>query len=443
MKIKFITSLFAVSMLLVGSNNLYAAVTVEETLDNAFQFSPTLKSSVETVVAAGYDVNKAFAAYFPTIGVWANTGLVQDSDFATHIYQTESEGQYYAGAGISIRQILFAGGLNRAKVYSAETGLDYSENLLFDAATSLAFEALSAHADLARFYRLVDLSKENVKEHEQVLRTTKLRYNQGVITNGEVTQVESRLARARATLLSHETGLEAAKAAYYRIVGVQAPSELETLESPILQYTSSDSAIELADDFNARFLSTLDNIQFNEAEKSVAKSSFLPNIYAQGSYSTKYQEGVGNGNSHGYNVGLVLEWELFSGGADKANISKANANIRKAQYESQKFKDQLHQDITATYARVGNLFKQVDYYAQSMDYSRRTKNNFYQQFQAGQRGLLDVLDAESEYFASVVDREISQVDALIGQYRMLALVGTLLDELNIEKSDLLEMSKGL
>ncbi len=427
----------ALIMLLFGSHMAYAQVSIEETLNQALEFSPALKSSFETLYASEAELDKAKGSYYPSIGAWANTGFRQNANFTSRIYEQESDAQEYAGGGVSIRQVLFAGGINRAKVFAAKAGLSSSENLLFDAATSVMFEALSAHADLARRYKLVELAQNNVKEHETVLKSTKMRFNQGVITSGEVTQVESRLARANATLLSQQSGLEAAKAAYLRVVGVEAPVEIMPIKSPLVNYESSTKVVEVANNLNSRLLSTKDAVSYMEGEKRIAKSSFYPTIAAQGGYSSTYQEGYGNGNTHGYDVGLVLEWNLFNGGSDKASVVQANANIRKAKFDSEEYKNQLYQDIYSTFARVQNLFKESEFYAESMDFSLRTKNNFYQQFQAGQRGLLDVLDAESEYFTSSVEKEISHVDAIIGQYRLHALAGTLLEELNIDRQLLL------
>ncbi len=436
MRILSLSKSIALAFLLLGSNVSYAQVSVEETLNQALEYNPALKSSFESLYASEAEVKRVRGAYFPSIGIWANTGVRQSSNFTSKIYKQEDDAQNYAGAGVSIRQILFAGGLNRANVFAAEAGLSSSEHLLFDAATSVLFEAISAHADLARRYKLVELAKNNVKEHETVLKSTKMRFNQGVITSGEVTQVESRLARAKATLLSQESGLESAKAAYLRVVGVEAPSDIMPIKSPSINYESATKAIEVANNLNSRFLSTKDAVAYMEGEKKAAQSRFLPTISAQGGYSSSYQQGEGNLNTHGYDVGLVFEWQIFNGGSDKANLNKANANIRKAKFDSEEYKTQLYQDVYSTFARVENLFKESDFYAESMEFSRKTKNNFYQQFQAGQRGLLDVLDAESEYFTSSVEKEISYVDAIIGQYRLHALAGTLLEELDIDRETL-------
>jgi len=50
---------------------------------------------------------------------------------------------------------------------------------------------------------------------------------------------------------------------------------------------------------------------------------------------------------------------------------------------------------------------------------------YQQQFQIGQRDLLDLLDSENQLFLSQVDLATTQTDAQFARYRVLASVGRL------------------
>ena len=68
-----------------------------------------------------------------------------------------------------------------------------------------------------------------------------------------------------------------------------------------------------------------------------------------------------------------------------------------------------------------------------VDAQRATRDIYAQQFDLGQRGLLDLLDAENELFndrSNVVTATFTETFAV---YRVLAVVGAMLDSLEIDR----------
>ncbi len=410
------------------------AVTVEETILQAFRYSPMLKSFREDISIADYDKKSSMANFLPTIGIWANIGASQASNTTTRFYGNDNKFEDYNGFGATLRQPLYAGGQNKARYEASKLNQVSSKENFLDNANSLAYDALFAHADLIRRFKLVDYATKNVDEHKKILRTTMLRFDQGVITHGEVTQVQSRLARAEANMYMHLTGLDAAKANYLKVVGREAERDLEDIFKPLRTFEKSDHIYELALSQNPKLQSLKLANEISHQDQLVARGKFLPQVYGQVAYSNTYLDGEGSGKVDDLNFSLNMEWNVFNGGADKAELEKAKNRTKKSQLEIQQFEDQLKQEIYTTFVQTYNSFEQADLYKDSMGYAKSTRENFLSQFQTGKRGLLDILDAESEFFSSSVDHEIAYIDAIMGQYRLLALSGTLLKELKLENT---------
>lgn len=413
-----------------------APVSLADTVEAAFAYSPALKSGQAGREAAAADVDRARAGYLPTIGVWAGTGLVQNADATTRLYREDTKTQRMIQGSAMLTQPLYSGGATTARVTGSRAALDAADNQLMDTASALAFEAVSAHADLLRRAKLVLLAENNVKEHEGILRTVKQRFSQGVATSGEVTQIESRLARARATLLSQRAGLDAARAAYLRVTGQPAPANLLAVDNPGTQFPDLERAESQSLLTNPRLRMGRANIDVARSEREVVKGRFLPSLNAQAGYSDRFQSARSAGNGHGFEVSLNAQWELYSGGADTASLTRAAAGIRRAEQELRRYEDQLMQDVASTLARTEAAVQQTREYGAAMDFARKTRQSFYSQFQAGQRSLLDVLDAEAEFFNSASEQEVSRVDGILGYYRLLALAGILLEELRLDAEPL-------
>jgi outer membrane protein, adhesin transport system len=64
---------------------------------------------------------------------------------------------------------------------------------------------------------------------------------------------------------------------------------------------------------------------------------------------------------------------------------------------------------------------------------RATRDIYAQQFDLGQRGLLDLLDAENELFLARSNLVTATFTETFAVYRVLAVIGTMLDTLDIER----------
>jgi adhesin transport system outer membrane protein len=69
----------------------------------------------------------------------------------------------------------------------------------------------------------------------------------------------------------------------------------------------------------------------------------------------------------------------------------------------------------------------------AVDAQRATRDIYAQQFDLGQRGLLDLLDAENELFIARTNLVTATFTERFAVYRVLAVIGVMLDTLEIER----------
>lgn len=109
----------------------------------------------------------------------------------------------------------------------------------------------------------------------------------------------------------------------------------------------------------------------------------------------------------------------------------AAARERRARQNMRHVADSLEADVLGTWARYGAAGEQVLLYAKSMQTSLQAKTIFHEQYLLGSKGLLDLLDADDEYFLAASSHVRAQGDQVIGAYRLLALGGDILQALNL------------
>ncbi len=412
-------------------------VTVQDTLNFAFAYSPNIKAAQEARQQSVHNVRMAEAGYYPTIGIWAGGGVQQTDNVSTRAARESEDVVGAVTMGMNISQTIWQGGQTSASVRMGQAEVNMRAWQLMDSANSLAYSAISAHADVIRRKELVKLAEVNVRENQHILGLLKTRVAQGLSSDGDVRLVLGRLARAQASLAVHTQGYHTALATYTRITGQPVPKNLAPITLPKRIINDVDEARDVSANKNLRIRADLAAIQNAAADVDVAKSGFAPRISLDGgpSYSTQgYNE---DPHQFSWSAMLNIQWEIFSGGRDVAHVKSKKSRVRELRQNLHTTMDSVNEEILATHAATQSSFEQSKYYAQAASASKQAKASYNEQFKLGQKDLLSVLDAEGEYFFSATEKVVRSTDAVLGQYRMLALTGDLLEELNIPQNTLL------
>lgn len=409
-----------------------SGVDVRDSVRAALAYSPQLQQAQEVRQQAVHDVRRAEAGYYPTIGVWGGGGVMQNDDITTRARGEDKTAVGTGTTGLQFSQPIWQGGGTMAAVRSREATLEARTWEVMDSAATLAFNAIAAHADVLRRRVLLDLAVAHVSAHEKILALLRTRFAQGLSSEGDLEQVKSRLARAEATRIGHRTGLDAALANYVRVTGAAAPGKLLPVAAPTQTFAGVEAVRDASVVRNFRIQTELANIRSVMGEKDFASSRFSPTVSVDG--GPAYSDwGYRNTNYQWtWSAMLNMRWELFSGGADEAAFKAAASRVREARKRLHAVMDTLDEEIRVTFVRTRDAQEQALAYGRAKKSGAAARDNFFTQFQAGQKDLLNVLDAESEYYYAAVEENITATDAVLGKYRMLALAGDLLQSMNID-----------
>lgn len=423
-------------MLMPDTAGAASGRSIEETLRAAFAYSPALKAAQSGRQVAVAAEDRARAGFLPTLSLTGAAGARQNRSSTTRDYDQQHDFLPNMDVSLRLSQPLWTGGALTARLATQQANVRNSEGALLDSANSLAFESVAAHANVRRYAALLTVCEEQIVEHEKILGTVRMRLNEGAATSGEVTQIESRLARVRAQRAGLLSGLDAARAEYLRVTGQEAP-ELAEVPQPVRMYASVEEVMRAGMDLNPRMQAAQAVIEMRQSEKDLAGSAFYPTISAEVGQSYERQFGSkSEPERSGLEAGLRMRWDLYSGGGDLAAERGAVASVSQARHERMRYGEQLRMDVTATWSATRSSMERVKEYQASMRFAKNTRQNFYEQFLAGQRGLLDLLDADSEYFMSAQESVNAENDVLLGNYRLLALAGELLDALGLNPASL-------
>ncbi len=415
-----------------------APVTLDDTIYGVLRYHRALRGMQENRQVLEHEVRRAQAGFGPSVDITGEAGGNLLSDRTTRDYDLDK--QMYGIGEISGRltQPIWDGFATRSRVRSAKATLESVKHRVFDTATTLSLDGIIAHIDLLRRRTIYELSEKNVAAHRAILGQTQDRSNLGADTEADVSQAQSRLARALSSLSEAQAALLVAEDTYARLTGMAPSQHLQPVKMPPELFKGPGAVYELAEKYNPKLAAYLQDIRAARGEKELAESTFYPTFNAE--VGPSYTDRGGSYDRWVYNFDAVatMRWNVFNSGADVAETKAAQARIRQARQTMYDFVDDLKLDIESTWVNYLSAQDQYKNYSEAVKYNEFTRVAYLEQFHMGKRSLLDVLDAENELYSSSTQAETARGNILVGAYRLCALTGNLLPMLSIDVKPLAE-----
>lgn len=409
-----------------------SAVTVADTIYGVLRHHRALRGMQENRQVLEHELRRARAGFGPSVDVQGQAGGSLLSDNSTR--NRDLDKQMYGVGEISGRltQPIWDGFATRSRVRNAKSTLESVKARVFDTATTLSLDGIIAHIDLLRRRTIYALSERNVEQHRAILGQTQDRTNLGADTEADVSQAQSRLARALSSLAEAKAALIVAEDTYSRLTGMPPVARMQAVAMPPESFTGPKPVFELAEQHNPKLAAYMQDIRAAQADRQLAESSFYPTFNAEAGPSYSDRGGAYDRWVYSFDVVGTMRWNVFNSGADVAETKAASARIRQARQTMYDFVDDLRLDIESTWTNYVAAQEQYRHYSEAIKYNEFTRTAYLEQFQLGKRSLLDVLDAENELYSSSTLAETARGNILVGAYRLCALTGNLLPMLSID-----------
>lgn len=396
--------------------------------------NPEVQARWNGFKAAGNERDVARGGYFPKLDLTATTGR-ENRDTPLNDYGTYN----FNAAQLTLNQMLFDGMFtaNETKRLGYAKLTRYYE--LREASETAALEAVRAYADVVRYRELVDAATQNYVEHKQTTQQVEERANAGVGRRVDVEQANGRLALAESNLLVELTNLHDVSARYLRVVGEKPPANLPALPEPFKLGTMPDSTTALMRDGlqgSPTLNAAVENVRAYKTAIESSKAAYLPRLDLRAYASNDNNTGGISGGTRVNGIELVLNYNLFRGGADKARERQAVDQKEQARDLQEKACRDVRQTLSIAYSDVRSLNEQQKYMDQHRLATEKSREAYRQQFDIGQRTLLDLLDSQNEYFEATRSYINSRHNQATAQARTLAGMGQLVSTVGVKREDM-------
>jgi len=330
---------------------------------------------------------------------------------------------------VVVRQLLFDGFASIHDIWRQSARVNAAAFRVRERTELIALDAAEAYVDVARYLRLVALAEQNVATHEKIFSNVNSRFSGGRAGEGDLEQARERVENAKAQLDEFRRSLEDARAKYRKTVGLE-PVNLR-FPGPLGGMPGSkDEALAVAVRFNPTILAAQADADAAKHAFRVTDGAFAPTVALEGR-ATHYDNTYPYlATTHeDYSGRVVMSWDIFRGGQDTWKRSEqaeryvqatmAHAKLQRDAIESI---DKAWAARTITATRIADLTRQLQA-------DRKAIAAFDKEYELGQRSLIDLLNAQNQYFNAAVSLTSARGVLVFADYQLLAAMGSLLEYL--------------
>lgn len=405
---------------------------IKDAAQRAVLNSPEVTSKWHAYRAADEEIDVARGGYFPRVDLTAGGGR----ESLKQPPLGDRERYTRTGYLLSLNQMLFDGFFTRNEVRRLDKARLVRYYELLDASENTALEAGRAYLDVLRYRRLVDLAKDNYVQHKATYDQIERRTRSGVGRRVDFEQAGSRLALAEINLVTEMANLHDVSARYQRLVGVQPDAALAAPAQLDMAYPErANLALATLHRQNPALLAASENIEAAQYEIDTRRAAYSPKLdfRARTDHTKNY---LGADGQREHNVAeLVLSWNLFNGGSDRARERQSIEKKHLAFDLREKACRDTRQTLLIAYNDVTRLREQTAHHARQVALLEKTRDAYRDQFNVGQRTLLDLLDTENELLSARRSAVNADTDLTLAYLRTYAGMGSLLEVLGLQRLD--------
>ena len=403
-----------------------------ETLHSAVQYTldtnPDVLISIKQRLAANQRFKQNRAGFFPSLDVNGDTGKERSKNFSTfqrevslnrrNIMATLTENVFNGyGTYFNVRADL-------ARINSAA----YNVN---NTAQNTALAVAEAYLNVLRTRKLVAIARNNVKAHRRTAYMISRRVEKGISRKSELQQAQGRLALSESNLYSEINNYQDAIAMYIQVVGKE-PSNLKLPTYQMrLQPLSRRRAVSIAVQRNPAISSEQYKLYAAIAAHKATYAPDYPSVdVVLSSARGKNVNGI-VGDNYDDSGFVQLNYNLFRGGADMARQKETAYQKEQAFEEIHKIEREVIENTMTAWNSWQITKLRLPKLKEHMVKSRFVINAYRKQYVVGKRTLIDLLNAESEYFSANRAYIDGQFSLILSHYRLFNRMGLLLDYLKI------------
>ncbi len=382
--------------------------------------------------ATDEELEQGEALFLPSVDVNGDFGYEYTDDPSTRTPDGKSESLLRKEVGVTLTQMLFDGFEAHYEVERQQARVLSSAQRVRETAELVGLAIVESYLEVLRQRQLLLIARQNVDDHLAIVDQIEDGVQAGRSTRADGEQARARLASARATESATREALRVAESNYIQEVGDTAGE----IDMPIIPFDALSADVDNEVLKTLAHSPTLDiftaDIEVAYAEAQGTKSTQYPQVDFQVNARAGHDLGGTEGVDKSASALVVLNWNLYRGGADVARQREFVHRHQQSKEARAEASRAVENDVRQTWASMISSGERAVQFADQAQANTEVVKAYQDQFNLDRRTLLDVLDAQNELFVSRSNTVDSEFLEALAVYRLLALKGDLLPTLGLD-----------
>lgn len=407
------------------------AISLKTAIEIALQANPEIGEAIANREALEFELRQARGLYLPSVDGEARYGVQRLDSPGTRISGTSDKTLRRREVRASLTQRVFDGFNRRGERHRQASRVDSASHRVYERSERIALNIAREYLEAGRLFHIVKFGEENLAYHKRILGDLKEGESAGSISIADRQQAEERVFAAEARLIEFTEDLNGAKIRFFRQVGLPLDSFIAPPSVTSAQPTGLSQALGISRTNNPRIKIAKADLDVARAQIEQARSEYYPkvDIELQGRRGLDLNGVFGSETE--LRAELVLRWNMFRGGIDRATIQEQLRRSDEERFGLRRAHREVEESVRLAWDRRVQQRRRYARLRDQLASIERLVSSYAEQFKVGDRSLLDLLDTQNTRFNTQVLVETARSALEFAEYQVLGSIGMLLNTLQI------------
>lgn len=397
-------------------------LSLSQAVQMALEKNPQRKAAVADTKATAAGVRVSRAGLLPNI-VFSETATRGNDP--VYVFGSRLRQQRFTAADFSLNRLntplpfgdfatrlagnwnLFDSMASWRRIEQAKSVQEASGHQLERTEQEVVFRVIDAYYGVLLAKRRLEVAEQAMKTAQSLLDTSKGRYDAGLTVESDLLNAQVRMSRRQQDAIEASNGLRLSEASLNVAMGVTPDATYEPVEALAERHLPSSTVAEL-EKTAVETRPDLKRIQSEESAQklsvALAKSSFGPRVNAFASWEADNPTFLAGGGGNNWMGGVELQFDLFTGGAKRAELSRQRALEEKMSAMKEAAVLGVRLEVRRAYYDTDSARQQAEIARAAVAQAQESLRISQNRYQSGLATITDLLSVEDAARRTQLDR---------------------------------------
>jgi outer membrane protein len=397
------------------------ALTLQQAVTIALEKNPLRKVALADTRVASADVREARSVLMPHLNF---SETATRGDDPVYVFGSKLQQQRFTTADFALNQLntplpfgnfstRFAGSWNLFDSFASWHGVNRARQMneaarhqLERADQEIVFRVVDAYYGVLLASKQLEVAEQAARTAQSIMDRSQVRFDSGLVVESDLLTAKVRMASRQQELIRARNNLDLARAQLSTAMGVPVDSLFQPAEALTERALSPPVLLEMEKQALTN-RPDLKRIQSQEAAQqqsvAMAKSSFGPRVNAFVGWEMDNPTFVAGGGGNNWLGGVEVQFDIFEGGAKRAELSRQRALADRVGAMKQAATEAVRLEVRRAYYDVDASRQQVEVARAAIAHAQESLRINHDRYDVGLTTITDLLGAEEAARRSQTD----------------------------------------